>query len=254
MSSESQPPTATVYVVPGSHPSMAARLELELKGIAYRRVDLLPAIHKPILRVLGFPGTTVPALRIAGRRYQGSRRISRALDDVRPEPPLFPAGTTQREAVEEAERWGEEVLQPVPRRLVWWALARQRDAMRSFAAGARLHVPLGPAIKTSAPIIAVERRVNDATDDKVRADLKALQHLLDRVDVLLASGTLGGTSLNAADYQIATSVRLLLCFDDLAATVDAHACGPYSRRVVPDFPGQVKAVFPREWMAWARRG
>jgi glutathione S-transferase len=34
-----------------------------------------------------------------------------------PEPPLFPADPDRRAAVEEAERWGERVLQPVPRQL-----------------------------------------------------------------------------------------------------------------------------------------
>ena len=72
--------TARLYVVPGSHPSMSGRLMLEHKRLEYRRVDLLPAIHKPLLRLLGFPGTTVPALRIEGRRIQGTLEISRALD------------------------------------------------------------------------------------------------------------------------------------------------------------------------------
>src|SRR5438270_3708640 len=108
---------ATIYVVPGSHPSMAGRLMLEHKGIAYHRVDLIPGLHKPILRAFGFRDTTVPALRIDGRRIQGTLRISKALDELCPDPPLFPADPSARAAVEEAERWGEGQLQPVPRRL-----------------------------------------------------------------------------------------------------------------------------------------
>jgi hypothetical protein len=53
---------STLFVVPGSHPSMTGRLLLEHKHIRYRRIDLLPAIHKPLLRLLGFADTTVPAL------------------------------------------------------------------------------------------------------------------------------------------------------------------------------------------------
>ena len=59
--------TVKLYVVPGSHPSMTGRLMLEHKGIAYRRVDLIPALHKPILRALGFPSNTVPAVVIDGK-------------------------------------------------------------------------------------------------------------------------------------------------------------------------------------------
>ena len=61
---------------------MTARLMLERKGIEHRRIDLLPAIHKPILWALRFEKVTVPALKIHGRRIQGSRNISRALDEV----------------------------------------------------------------------------------------------------------------------------------------------------------------------------
>jgi glutathione S-transferase len=243
--------TARLYVVPGSHPSMAGRLMLERKAIDYRRIDLLPAIHKPLLRALGFSGTTVPALRIDGRRVQGTLKISRELDALRPAPALFPSDPAARAKVEEAEEWGEAVLQPIPRRLSWWALARDRSGLRSFAQGARLHVPLGLAIRTAAPIIAVERRINAATDEQVRADTAALPAMLDHVDSLLGSGVLGGREPNAADYQIATSVRLLLCFEDLRASIERRPCAAYATGLCPDFPGRVGAVIPR---AWLRRG
>ena len=240
---------ATLFVVPGSHPSMAGRLMLEHKGIAYRRVDLIPALHKPILRALRFGDTTVPALRIDGRRLQHTVEISRALDELQPDPPLFPAGAPARAAVEAAERWGEETLQPVPRRLSWWALRRDRRPMRSMAEGARLRVPLGLAIRTAQPIVWVEARINRADDAAIKADLAALPAMLDRVDALLGDGVLGGRSLTAADYQIATSVRLLLCFDDLRAAIDRRPAGDYARAVVREFPGVISPVLPAAWIA-----
>ena len=82
---------ARLYVFPGSHPAMIGRLMLEHKGIAYKRTDLLPVISKVVVRALGFPGATVPALKIDGRRVQGSRAISRELDRIQPDPPLFPS-------------------------------------------------------------------------------------------------------------------------------------------------------------------
>jgi len=234
--------SATLYVVPGSHPSMAGRLMLEHKGIDYRRVDLIPGLHKPLLRALRFSGTTVPALRIDGRRIQSSLELSRALEEMRPDPPLFPADPAARAAVEEAEVWGEGVLQPIPRRLSWWALRRDRSGLLSFAEGARLRVPLGLAARTAAPIVWVEARINEATDEAVRADLAALPGLLDRVDAWLADGVLGGSPPTAADYQIATSVRLLLCFDDLREAIDARPAGEHARALVPEFPGRVPPV------------
>ena len=240
--------TATLYVVPGSHPSMAGRLMLEHKDIGYRRVDLIPALHKPILRALGFSHTTVPALRIEGRRIQGTLEISRALETIRPDPPLFPGDPAARSQVEEAEAWGEGVLQPIPRRLSWWALRRDRSALRSFAEGARLHVPLGLAIRTAQPIVAAEARINHASDDAIRSDLAALPALLDRVDDWLIAGVIGGSPPTAADYQIATSVRLLLCFDDLRTSIEPRPAGRHARALVPEFPGRVPATIPPSWI------
>jgi hypothetical protein len=48
-------PRATLYVIPGSHPSMTARLMLERKGIDYRRVDLMPVIAKACCARFGSP-------------------------------------------------------------------------------------------------------------------------------------------------------------------------------------------------------
>ena len=244
---------ATLFVIPGSHPSVSARLMLERKGIPYRRVDLVAALSRPILRAAGFPGVTVPALRLDGQRLQGSRRIARALDALKPEPPLFPGDPKLREVVERAELWGDEVLQPVPRRLVWNVLQRRREAIGSFLEDARLGMPTGVAVRVSAPVVAVARRLNRASDEAAQADLRALPGLLDRVDALIEEGVLGGAEPNAADLQIAPSVRLLMAFDDLRPLIEARPAGRLARELVPRFPGRIPPVFPEAWLAPLRR-
>ena len=67
---------ATLYVIPGSHPSMAARLMLERKGVEYKRVDLMPVISKAALKALRFPGVTAPALKLDDRRIQGAMQFA----------------------------------------------------------------------------------------------------------------------------------------------------------------------------------
>jgi glutathione S-transferase len=240
---------ATIYGIPGSPPSMAGRLMLEHKGIGYRRRDLVAGVSRPILRLVGFEGITVPAIKLDGERLQGTTTISRALDALVPEPPLFPPDPERRAAVERAEAWGDEVLQPVPRRLAWAALSRERSGGRSFLEGARLGIPTGLAARTSAPVVALSKRLYRATDDAARADLAALPGLLGRVDELIGEGVIGGTARNAADYQIATSVRLLLAFDDLREAIEARPAGRLAREVVPDFPGRVRPAFPPDWLA-----
>jgi len=41
---------------------------LERKGVEHRIVDILPGFQPVVVRLLGFPAITVPALRFDGRR------------------------------------------------------------------------------------------------------------------------------------------------------------------------------------------
>lgn len=239
---------ATLYVIPGSHPSMAARLMLEGKGIDYKRVDLLPVIAKAALRALRFPGATVPALKIDGRRIQGSRQIARELDRMRPEPPLLPGDPERRAAVEEAERWGDGPLQDMTRRILWNAIRRDRSSIGTYGEGARLGIPLSVAVKTAAPIVAASVRINRANDENARTDLAALPGALERIDDWLEDGVLGGETPNAADLQIATSLRLLITLEDLRPTIEDRRAGELALRLVPDFPGHIGHVFPAAWL------
>src|SRR5258707_4322595 len=163
---------ARLYVIPGSHPSMAARLMLETKGIPYKRTDVMPVISKGVLRGLGFPGNTVPAIKIDGRKVQGTGEIARELDRVQAEPPLLPADPEQRAAVEEAERFGDQELQPPVRAILWWALRKDKAPLRSYSEGAKLGIPIGLALKTAGPIVAASAHFNEATDENVRGSLR----------------------------------------------------------------------------------
>src|SRR5436190_9793762 len=113
---------ATLFGVAASHPTRTAELMLERKRIPFRRIDFVPALHRVILRALGFQGVTVPALKLDGQRLQGSRTIGRALDALVPDPPLYPRDPEKRELVERAELWGDEMLQSAVRRLAWASL------------------------------------------------------------------------------------------------------------------------------------
>jgi glutathione S-transferase len=233
---------ATLFGVPASHPSLAAQLMLEHKGIEYRRFDLVSGVHRAALRALGFRGVTVPAMRLDGARVQGSRAITRALDALQPEPPLHPRDPERREAVLRAESWGDEVLQPVPRRLVWAALKRDRSTIESYLEGARLGIPNGLAARTAAPIVALSARLNHATDEAVRRDLVALPGLIDRVDELVHEGVIGGPERNAADFQIATSTSLLLTLGDARPLIEGRPAERHARAIVPRQAGRTAAV------------
>ena len=221
---------------------------LEHKGIDFKRVDLMPVVSRGVLAALRFPGNTIPSLRIDGRRVTGSREISKALDELQPERPLFPADPAQRVAVEDAERWGDEVVQDAVRRILWNAIKRDRKPLRSFLDGARIGIPHGIAVATAAPIIAAELKLNDVTDEAVEADLAALPGWLDRIDGWIADGVLGGDPPNAADFQIAAGLRLAMTIEDLRPHIESRPAGELAMRLVPDFPGRVPRILPPEWL------
>jgi len=238
-----------LYVIPASHPSIAVELMLQHKGIDYKRTDLLPVVSKVALRAVGFPGVTVPALKIGGDKVQGSRQITRELDRLRPEPPLFPADPEKRAAVEEAERFGDEELQHPVRQILWWGIKRDKEPLRSYSEGARIGMPIGLAMKTAAPIVALSARFNEASDENARKALEQLPSLLDRVDSYVESGVLGGDQLNAADFQIAPSIGLAMTLDDLRPAIENRPAGALARRIVPNYPGRMPAVLPADWLA-----
>jgi glutathione S-transferase len=239
---------ARLFVIPASHPSITAALMLDRKEIPYKRTDLLPAVAKVVLRAAGFSGVTVPALRIDGAKVQGSRPIARELDRLVPEPPLFPADPEQRAAVEEAERFGDEELQHPVRQLLWWGFKHDKQPMRSYSEGARIGVPIGLAMKTAAPVIAISARLNEATDANAQAALAALPALLDRVDAFIAAGTIGAPEPNAADFQIATSVGLAMTLADLRPAIEGRPAAALAERIVPDYPGHTPPVLPAAWL------
>jgi glutathione S-transferase len=234
---------ATLFGVPASHPTLTAELMLRHKGVKYRRVDLITAAHRVLLRAMGFPGKTVPALRLDGAKIQGTTDIALALDALLPSPPLFPADPERRREVEAAAAWGNEVLQPVPRRLIWNALKHDRSTLATYLEDQRTGIPTAVAAATGAPIAVAARRFNHATDENASRDLDALPGLIDRVDELIEQGVIGGAERNAADFQIATSVSLLLTMDDVRPLIEGRPAERLACDVVPRQPGHMPSVY-----------
>jgi glutathione S-transferase len=223
---------------------------LERKGIEHEVADLQPGFHPLALRLAGFPGGTVPALRIDGRRIQGSREISRALEELQTEPRLFPADPAARAAVQEAERWGEQQLQPVPRRIFRWNVSRNPDMRRWLVRISGMPLPNLVAAVNGPMASAFARKVG-ATDERVRRDIESLPELLDRVDKLIAEGTIGGAEPNAADFQIGTTVRVFLAFEDLRSLAEGRPAAELAMRIQPRYATTVPRSLPPDWVAAA---
>lgn len=242
--------TVKLYALPGSHPCAAVEAALQLKSIDYRRIDLLP-LTQIALGPLLYGGTTVPGVRVDGERLAGSRTIMRKLDALEPDPPLLPppADAVARARVLEAERWGEEVLQDVPRRLLDAAFLRDPGCMESYAGDTKLPLPrplLRPALPLTAKLMAKRNKADDA---KARSDLAALPAQLDHIDSWISDGVLGGEQPNAADLQIGSSIRLLMTLADVRPLIEGHASQALTRWWPAPQPGEAPAgTLPADWL------
>jgi glutathione S-transferase len=237
-----------VFTIPGSHPGVTVQRMLEYKGIPYKRTDLLPVVSWGVLKALGFPRVTVPAMKVDGRRVQGSLEITRELESTKPEPPLFPKDPARRAAIEEAERFGDADLQQTTRRILLWSLKKRTAPLLSYLEGAKIGLPHGLGVKMAGPFIALDARSHEATDANVRRDISNLPGMLDRIDGWIAEGVLGGEELNAADFQLGSSLRLAMSLDDLRPAIENRPAGELAMRVVPDYPGRVPPVLPADWL------
>jgi glutathione S-transferase len=239
---------ARLFVVPASHPSTAVAKALEIKGVPFETVYLVPVFHKLHQKARFGGAGTVPGLILEdGRKLMGSRAIIRELEALRPDPPLH----SDDPRVAEAEEWGDEVLQALVRRVIWKVLAEDTDAQLTYADGLKLFPPVPrPMAKLSGGMVAwAERKLNKAGDAAVRADLANLPRHLDRVDRWLAEGVLGGEALTAADLQVASGLRLLLTSGDVAPLIEGRPAADYARRVFPEYPGHAAAgALPAEWL------
>jgi glutathione S-transferase len=237
-----------LYVLPGSHPCAAVEAALRLKAISFERVDLLP-LSQLLIGPLRFGGVTVPGMRVGSQRVVGSRAIMRHLDTLRPEPALLPPpGDPAYARVLEAERWGDEVLQGVPRRILDVCFLRDPGTMESYVGDARLPLPPAlrrPALPLTARLLAMRTKAND---DSARADVAALPRQLDRIDDWIEEGLLGGELPNAADLQIGSSIRLLATVGDVRPLVATRPAASLER-YFPPMAGAVPAgVLPAEWV------
>ena len=254
-----KPMEAKLYVILGSHACRTGILMMEHKGIEYELVELPTGLHPVVLRLRGFAGNpvpfrriddsrhrmlvtadrmgTVPALQIDGRRVKTNREIARALDELRPDPPFFPADQDRRHAVEDAERWGDEVFQMTARRLVLSALLHGPDALIERGGDGRL----GPLLWRQAAVRRVGARFIGrfvfAADERADAELlEALPGQLDRIDGWIEAGALNGDELYAADFMIAPSLALLTYRRDLRAEIERRPAIRLLDRILPEPP------------------
>ncbi|MBI5309857.1 MAG: glutathione S-transferase [Actinobacteria bacterium] len=249
-----------VYYIPGSHPCNAVFKALDLKGLDYKKVVVIPPAHRLQMKLM-FGSRTVPAIKYTDasgtvEKVQTTRAIFRMLDSLVPEPRLFPAAQAERDRVIAAETWADGNFQDVGRRLTWAHLRRSPQAMLSYSTGDRVPLPAFVQSAAAKPVAAIQAALNKADDERVRRDLAELPEMLDKIDGYIADGVIGGESPNAADLQIAATLNLWMSMDDLRDAIEQRPCGQLTRRIFPagETHGHVQGgILPADWLAPVRQ-
>jgi len=240
-------PTLTVHVLPPSHPCKTVEAALKVKGLDAEIVSMTAGAHNDELEAIyGEGNRTVPGMLVDDEPVHGSRAILERLEELQPEPSLYPAAIA--DAVREAERWGDDELQDLGRRLPWGALHFRPESMGTFVGpGAPSLDPAG----TDFAMAYIHRswRYHGITAVRLAEDLAGLPAKIDHIDALAADGIVGGEQPTAADLQIGSTLLVLLTIGDVRPLIEGRPAEQLARRWFDAYPGDVPAgAFPAGWV------
>ena len=135
----------------------------------------------------------MPGLTVGPQKVSGSRLILRALDGLVPDPPLVPSDPELRAAVDEADLWGDDVLQDQVRWIAVDAIRREPSVALDYGSKSAPPLPAGAIPGATKALFTTEMKLLGQPPERVRDEyVPALAGHLDHVDALIADGVLGG--------------------------------------------------------------
>jgi glutathione S-transferase len=237
-------PQLVLHVVPFSHPCLAVSAALDRLGHEYETVELVTGQQgDEVEKVYGEGCRTVPGLLVDEDPVHGTAAIFARLDALHPDAGLYPEAVAEQ--IRELEPALAEDIQMSARVLVFGAMHFRPESMGTFAGVAQLD-PGGVdfAIKS----MRAAWRYLGITAERVHATLQALPAQLDAVDALLEAGAVGGEQPTAADFQLGSSLHLLVQIGDVRPLVEERPAAQLLSLFEPG-KGDVSAgAFPPGWV------
>ena len=206
--------TPTLWQIEASLYSEKARWALAWKRVPHGRRAPLPGTHRPIaLWLTRGRHDRLPILVLPdGRTIGDSTAIIAALEELHPDPPLYPADPAQRAGALELEEFFDEQCGPHLRRIAWFHALQDPDAVVDIllpraSAGRRR------ALRTFAPLAAPLVRMDYGADaDGAATSLAALRAAMDRLEAELDGGDhLVGDAFSVADLTAASLLTPVIC-------------------------------------------
>lgn len=189
---ETAPPV--LWHIPISHYSEKVRWALDYKGIEHERHAPMAGYHMAVAMWLTRGRHyTFPVMKLNGRAIGDSSAIIAALEEQRPEPPLYPAEPEQRRRALELEEWFDEQLGPNIRRFTFHAFGQDRERLSKlaaqqapgflarFAAGAGAYVRAYTSLRFGAGSDREAQRAREkvlAALDRLEAELDGREYLV----------------------------------------------------------------------------
>ena len=170
----------------------------------------------------------------------GRERLDELVDDA----DLYPGAVAA--AIRESERGVAEDLQTAGRHLTFGALYFRPESLGTFAGTG----PLDPAGTDFAIKLARGAwRYIGITAEKIAQELAALPEQLDIVDELIEGGVVGGDEPTAVDYQIGSSLHLLLQIGDVRPLIEGRPAEKLVDAWFERGPADIPAgAFPAGWV------
>ena len=204
--------TPVLWHIEVSHYNEKARWALDYKEIPHRRRVPMPGLHGFYALAITRGGQRrLPVLQLNGHAIGDSTAIIAALEEHRPDPPLYPEDPAERARALALEDYFDESLAPSLRRYVWHHTLSDSDAvigaLMPNATGVRpkLIRTLGPVVRPAV------RRDYDVNDESAARALEDIRAAMDRVErELQPSGYLVGDGFSVADLT-AASLFTLCC-------------------------------------------
>lgn len=204
--------TATLWHLELSHYNEKARWALAYKGIAHARRTPMPGFTGPVaLALTRGRSRRLPILQLDGRTIADSTAIIAALEECRPDPPLYPAGPALRSRALALEDYFDEHLAPALRQFVWHHTLADSDAVLD-SLFTTPHPVRRRMIRATAPAAGLMIRKDFAISEATAATaLRTLREAMDRIESELDGGEyLVGDAFSVADLAGAALFTPLL--------------------------------------------
>jgi glutathione S-transferase len=238
-------PKLVLHAVPFSHPCLAVKAVLDRHGLEYETVDMVSGPHADEIEgIYGEGKRTVPGLLVDDEPVHGTTAIFDKLDELVDDADLYPAAVAA--AIREAERGIAEELQTTARNLVFGALHFRPEALGTFAGAG----PLDPAGTDFAiKMVRGAWRYIGISAQLLAETLAALPEQLDIVDELIEGGVAGGDDPTAVDYQLGSSLHLLLQIGDVRPLIAGRPAEALVDSWFEPGPADIPAgAFPAAWV------